>query len=115
MHGAAGSRDLTHGGGQGILRRLEHRTFSNRMRVFRRPVAAGLLVALATAGCACRHAAAETGRAREMAVRRGEFRERFVLTGELDAVRADQIVVPRTPVWVIAIRWMEADGATVEA
>ncbi len=50
-----------------------------------------------------------------MAVRRGEFSERFVLTGELDAVRADQIVVPRTPAWVIAIRWMEADGATVEA
>jgi multidrug resistance efflux pump len=94
---------------------LEHSNFSNRMRVFRRAIAAGLLLALASAGCARRHAAAETGRAREMVVRRGEFRERFVLTGELDAVRADQIVVPRTPAWVIAIRWMEADGATVEA
>jgi hypothetical protein len=46
---------------------------------------------------------------------KGEFRGRFVLTGELEAVRADQIVAPRTPSWAIAIRWMEMDGAQVKA
>lgn len=46
-------------------------------------------------------------------VRRGTFTDRFLLTGELAAVRSDNIVVPRTPAWQVPIRWMEADGATV--
>ncbi len=51
----------------------------------------------------------------ELVVRRGEFHERFLLTGELSAVRSDDIVVPRTPSWQIQIRWMENDGAQVAA
>lgn len=53
--------------------------------------------------------------AQDLVVRRGDFRDRFLVTGSLDSVKADEIVVPRTPVWLIAIRWMEADGATVAA
>ncbi len=53
--------------------------------------------------------------ARDLVVRRGEFRDRFLLTGELQAVKADDIVAPRTPVWLVAIRWMEKDGAEVKA
>ncbi len=48
-------------------------------------------------------------------VRRGDFHGRFLLTGELRAVRSTDLVVPRTPSWQIPIRWMETDGATVQA
>ena len=48
-------------------------------------------------------------------VRRADFRGRFLLTGELKAVRSTDLVVPRTPSWQIQIRWMETDGATVQA
>ncbi len=37
------------------------------------------------------------------------------MTGELDAVRADKLVVPRTPTWLVTIRWMADDGAQVRA
>lgn len=40
---------------------------------------------------------------------------RVLLTGELAAVRAEQIVVPRTSEWQVQIRWMETDGADVVA
>ncbi len=55
------------------------------------------------------------GPPRDLVVRRGDFRGRFLLTGELQAVKADDIVAPRTPVWLIAIRWMEKDGVEVKA
>lgn len=48
-------------------------------------------------------------------VRRGDFEGRVLLTGELRAVHADSIVVPRVPRYQTSIRWMEADGATVVA
>ena len=113
--------DLTARRGQGIL---THRTLlrsSNRMRTDFRVLTAGLVVAAAIASWGCGGAPASAGAggrvppARDLAVRSGEFRGRFLLTGELQAVRADEIVVPRTPVWMIPIRWMEADGATVAA
>ncbi len=37
------------------------------------------------------------------------------MTGELESVRADDQVAPRTPSWTNTIRWMEADGAVVHA
>ena len=55
------------------------------------------------------------GPPRDLVVRRGDFRGRFLLTGELQAIKADDIVAPRTPVWLIAIRWMEKDGVEVKA
>ncbi len=48
-------------------------------------------------------------------MRAGTFVRRVLLTGELKAVRAHELTVPRTPQWQVAIRWMEADGATVAA
>jgi multidrug resistance efflux pump len=36
------------------------------------------------------------------------------MTGELEAVRSDRILVPPNPSWQIQIRWMEEDGARVK-
>lgn len=46
---------------------------------------------------------------------RGPFVERFLVTGELEAVRSTYLSVPRVPTWETTIRWMEADGAAVKA
>jgi HlyD family secretion protein len=46
-------------------------------------------------------------------VTRGTFQNSLLLTGELDAVEAALVVVPRTPMWRMPIRWMEEDGAVV--
>ncbi len=57
--------------------------------------------------------------ARAMATARVERRpvveERVVLTGEIQAVRALKIVVPRTESWQVAIKWLAEDGAEVKA
>jgi len=39
---------------------------------------------------------------------------RLVLTGELAAVNAAVVTVPRTPNWIIQIRWMEVEGTAVK-
>jgi multidrug resistance efflux pump len=39
----------------------------------------------------------------------------LLLTGELDAVFAEQLSVPRTPQWNVSLRWLERDGAFVRA
>lgn len=63
-----------------------------------------------TAGRAAKPAAEDA-----LAVRRGTLKERFLLSGELAAVRSDPLVAPRTPMWELRIRWMEQDGAPVKA
>ena len=45
---------------------------------------------------------------------RGTLERRVLLTGELKAVKAVDIVVPRTPAWQIPIRYMADDGAEVK-
>lgn len=52
---------------------------------------------------------------RRAVVTRGTFRTAILLTGELQAVESAKLVVPRTPMWRMPIRWMEEDGAEVEA
>jgi multidrug resistance efflux pump len=52
---------------------------------------------------------------RELKVRRGRFEDRFLLTGQLVAVNADNLVVPRIPNWETTIRWVESEGAMVKA
>ncbi len=79
---------------------------------------AGLaLAALAAAGCA--GAGAEVPAAAPAAgppvVRRGDLTRRVLLTGELRAARARDLVVPRAPTWRVQIRWLEEDGAEVAA
>jgi HlyD family secretion protein len=46
---------------------------------------------------------------------RGDVRDRLLLTGELDAVSAEDLVVPRTSEWMIQLRWLEVDGTSVKA
>lgn len=48
-------------------------------------------------------------------VHRGDLRTRLLLTGELEAGQAEELVVPRTSSWELQIRWMEQDGAAVKA
>jgi multidrug resistance efflux pump len=48
-------------------------------------------------------------------VHRGRFEDRFLLTGQLVAVNADYLFVPRIPSWQTTIRWLEAEGAVVKA
>jgi HlyD family secretion protein len=45
---------------------------------------------------------------------RGTLEDRFVLTGELEAVSSESLVVPRTPQWSASIRWLAADGTQVK-
>jgi multidrug resistance efflux pump len=47
--------------------------------------------------------------------RRGDLRQRLILTGELAAERADVLAVPRTSSWQLQIRWMEKDGTPIKA
>lgn len=49
----------------------------------------------------------------DLQVRRASFESRVLLTGQLQAIRADRIVVPRTPAFRMPIRWMAEDGAWV--
>jgi len=51
----------------------------------------------------------------ELAVSRGDLQERLVLTGELDAVSAENLTVPRTPLWQLQLRWLEVEGTQVRA
>lgn len=47
-------------------------------------------------------------------VTRGALEDRMVLTGELEALAAEQLRVPRTPAWTLAISWLAEDGAVVK-
>jgi multidrug resistance efflux pump len=66
--------------------------------------------------CTPRTRAEATNRAQPvLALHRGELTRRLLLTGELDAVFAEQLSVPRTPQWNVSLRWLERDGASVRA
>ena len=77
-----------------------------------------LLVLLASA-CSTGHAnlpeAGPKPERHDLSVSRGRFEDRFLLTGQLVAVNADTLVVPRIPNWQTTIRWLEAEGAVVKA
>lgn len=78
--------------------------------------AAGCLVALALA---CDPAASIDGSAaatpgEPLVVTRGALQERLLLTGELEAAQAEELLAPRTEGWGVAIRWLAEDGATVK-
>jgi multidrug efflux pump subunit AcrA (membrane-fusion protein) len=51
----------------------------------------------------------------ELVVRRADVGDRVLLTGELEAVAAEDLVVPRTSEWFIQLRWLEVDGTFVKA
>ena len=91
---------------------------SRRGTAARAAVLAG--AALALAGCARNEATTEVpdrGRAVEPEARswRGELRRTFVLTGQLEAVTGHPVIVPQNPTWQVNVRWIQDDGAAVEA
>lgn len=78
---------------------------------------AALAIALVAGSAACgarppRGPAATTPAA---PARTGALEDRFILTGELAATRSHALRVPRTPTFMIAIKWMVDDGALVKA
>jgi multidrug efflux pump subunit AcrA (membrane-fusion protein) len=50
----------------------------------------------------------------EAAVTRGRFHKSLILNGKLNAVRAEQIYVPRSNSWQIPLKWMVAEGTAVK-
>lgn len=67
------------------------------------------------AGCSGERARAESGREAGLAVHRGPFRQRLILSGELAADRGEILVVPRTSSFQVQIRWIAEDGVLVKA
>lgn len=48
-------------------------------------------------------------------MRRGEFKNEVVISGELEAARGELLSVPPLPSWQTAIKWIAEDGAAVKA
>lgn len=59
--------------------------------------------------------AAGPATAEAASIRRGDLEDRFLLTGELQAVHSNTLTTPRTPTWNITIEWMEVEGTHVDA
>ena len=103
------------------MRALDRNTrlpYTFPLKEMMRPIGAVLLVLASLpplAGCSGPGARAEDATAGELTVRRGSFRQRTLLTGELAAERGEALVVPRTNSFQIAIRWMAEDGTLVKA
>lgn len=82
--------------------------------------AAAMALCAAGVGCSAGRADAPTparqaSPAGDLTVKRGRFEDRFLLTGQLAAVHADHLVVPRIPSWQTTIRWMEEEGTVVKS
>lgn len=97
-------------------------THDNEIELGTRAMLALSCAAIACGGPACTGVSAdlpsELPRASavdELRVRRGDFEQRVLLTGTLEATRGVRITPPRTPTWQVQIRWMEEDGVQVEA
>jgi multidrug efflux pump subunit AcrA (membrane-fusion protein) len=70
---------------------------------------------LALAAAACRRSPSAFGPGLQgPVVRRGPLEDRFTLTGTLEAKKADVLRVPKTPTWMLAIKWIADDGALVK-
>jgi multidrug resistance efflux pump len=81
------------------------------------PVRGVLLLSAALLGCSQPQASAasqaQPAGAPQAAAEQGA--RRVLLTGELEAVAAESLVVPRVPQWNIALRWLASDGTLVKA
>jgi multidrug resistance efflux pump len=71
---------------------------------------AGLLAALSAPGCRDAGAVGPTA----LVVRRGDYIERMLLTGEMLAVRIETLSVPEIPSWQTTLRWVVMDGSSVK-
>src|SRR3954469_12198923 len=75
-----------------------------------------LLIAALGCGQARGRAPSEPGgKPGELAARRGAFERRVLLTGEIDAVSASELRVPRIPMGRVTVRWLIDDGSAVKA
>ncbi len=52
-------------------------------------------------------------RADSLTVTRAPFRKTLLLSGKIDSASGDVFVVPQTPSWRLAIKWLETEGAAV--
>jgi multidrug efflux pump subunit AcrA (membrane-fusion protein) len=73
--------------------------------------AGGLFAVALAAGCR----AAVPHEPRTAAVVRRTVEDLFLLTGELQAVRSEELAVPPVDGWQVRIKWLAEDGAEVEA
>lgn len=82
-----------------------------------KPALAALLAlaCLSLPGCSGSGRAQGEAKGEELTAHRGAFRERVLLSGELAAERGEPLIVPRTEVWQLQIRWMAEDGSRVQA
>jgi len=78
---------------------------------------AALLAILALEACSRGHADSAAQPVRggdgDLVAYRGRFEPRFLLTGQLEAIAAENLIVPRIPNWQTTIRWLESEGAVV--
>src|SRR6478752_2975362 len=72
-----------------------------------------ILAAAAAAGCGGETATASA--TPELTVRRGDFQERVLLTGELASERATEVKVPQTRAFRLELRALVEDGTPVAA
>jgi HlyD family secretion protein len=80
-----------------------------------RGVPAALLAAAVAAGCGRASASAPATAPPTTAVRRATVEDVFLLTGEVQAVRSDELTVPRAEGGRFQVRWMAEEGEEVEA
>jgi len=84
----------------------------------KRPRSASLLMAACVfllARCASSIAPPSASKVARAGLHRGTLEDRFLLSGELRAVRSLKLVVPRTPTWSIGLKWLAQEGTRVEA
>ncbi|HEY8022119.1 MAG TPA: efflux RND transporter periplasmic adaptor subunit [Thermoanaerobaculia bacterium] len=77
------------------------------------PAALAALAALEVTAAGCAGARAEP--VADLAARRGDFRQRVLLTGSLESERSTELKVPQTPVWQLELRAIVRDGTPVAA
>lgn len=58
---------------------------------------------------------AGTERPPALTVRRGPLSDRFTVSGELEAIHSEKLLVPRTPDGMLKLAWMREDGEQVQA
>ncbi|HEV7783987.1 MAG TPA: efflux RND transporter periplasmic adaptor subunit [Thermoanaerobaculia bacterium] len=77
----------------------------------------GAALAAALSGCSEEgaHAAAQGEGGNALVAHRGTFRQRLLLSGELEAERGEPLSVPRTDQFQLQIRWLAEDGTAVKA
>jgi multidrug efflux pump subunit AcrA (membrane-fusion protein) len=83
-------------------------------KIDRLPAAAGPVCCFITLIFLCSCFSVLPGASAEYRVKNGEFSQTVVLTGNLQAREAEQLVVPMTENWQIQIKWMAKEGDYVK-